>query len=400
MSNPYVEIFRAPGSFAFSLSGLIARCPLAMNTLSIVTMISLENGRYGLASSVATVYAVCNAILAPQISRLADRFGQTRIAIPATIIAVCAMLLLILAARLQGPAWILFLCAACIGFMPSFGAFVRARWSRLFHGSLGLHTAFAYESTIDETVFMLGPVLVIFLATHFFPEAGLMGSALLLAGGATLFCMQKKTEPGIIRSSKNTLRSRPVIFMLPIAVVIATLLATGAIFGTAEVTSVAFAKQQGNPAASMWPLSAYALGSFIVGLIYGGLRLKMPLVRQFIAAISIAALTTLPLLWVDSTAKLTLVLFIAGAACSPTIIIAMKLVESLVPPEKLTEGMTWAMTGMTIGFAVGIALAGHMIDRFGIKAGFFISIGSGFLALALILIFHRFIKKAKAARAG
>jgi len=397
MANPYIEIFRAPGSFAFSICGLIARCSLSMNTLSIVTMISVERGHYALASAVATIYAVCGAILAPQISKLADRFGQTRIAVPATALAVGAMLALILAVRLGAPAWCLFLCAAGIGFMPAFGAFVRTRWSRLFHGSLKLHTAFAYESTLDETIFMAGPILVVYLATSFFPEAGLLGSAVLLAVGAGLFCLQRKTEPKIIHNKNRRQKSRPVIFMLPIAVIIATLLAMGAIFGTAEVTSVAFAKEQGNPAGSMWPLSAYAFGSFITGIIYGALRLKMRLSHQFIVAMAIAAITTLPLLWVSSIGGLTLMLFIAGAACSPSIIIAMQLIERLAPAEKMTEGISWAMTGMGVGFAIGMALAGQAIDRFGAQAGFYTAIGAGFSALALIMLCRRPVERGETA---
>jgi len=390
MANPYIKIFRAPGSFAFSFSGLIARCSLSMNTLSIVTMISMESGHYALASAVATTYAVCMAIMAPQISKLADHFGQTKIAAPATALAVGAMLALIFAVRLGAPSWCLFLCAAGIGFMPSFGAFVRARWSRLFHGSPNpLHTAFAYESTIDETIFMAGPILVVFLATRFFPEAGLLASAILLAAGAGLFCLQKKTEPAIIGGRNRGLRRRTVIFMPPVALIVATLLSMGAIFGTAEVTSVAFAKEQGNAAGSMWPLSAYALGSFITGIIYGAMRLKIRLSRQFILAMAIAAITTLPLFEVGSIGGLTLILFIAGAACSPSIIIAMQLIERLAPPEQITEGITWAMTGMSIGFAIGMALAGQAIDHLGVHTGFYIAIGAGFLALILLLLCRR-----------
>lgn len=393
MSNPYIEIFRTPGSFAFSAYGLIARCSLAMNTLSIVTMMSFELGHYALASAVATVYVVSMAILAPQISKLADRYGQTRIAVPTTILAVLSMLALIAAVHYEAPSWCLFIAAAGIGFMPGFGAFVRARWSRLLHGSPLLHTAFAYESTIDETIFMAGPVLVVYLSTAFFPEAGLLGSALLLTIGAALFCLQRKTEPAVIPGIKSAAKSRSVIFMPPILVVVCTLLLVGAIFGTAEVSAVALAKAQSEPARSMWPLSAYALGSFIAGIAYGAIRLKARLSRQFTFALWATALTTLPLFWVNTIEQMTWVLFIAGAACSPTIITAMKLIEQLAPPEKMTEGITWALTGLTIGFAIGMSSAGQAIDRFSVYAGFYIAICAGFLALGLILLCRRIMEK-------
>ena len=53
-----------------------------------------------------------------------------------------------------------------------------------------------------------------------------------------------------------------------------TLAAIGAIFGTAEVTVVAFAEAQGQKAAASLVLAAYAAGSLIVGLVFGTLKLE------------------------------------------------------------------------------------------------------------------------------
>ncbi|RCL02754.1 MAG: MSF transporter [Candidatus Tokpelaia sp. JSC188] len=391
MANPYYEIFRIPGTMAFSITGLIARYPLAMITVGIVTMISQTRGLYGLASLVATTYAVSGAFIAPQISRLADCYGQAKIALPASVISACAMVGLILASHYRAPTWSLFAISTLIGVMPSFGAFVRARWSRLFSGSLKLHSAFAYESIIDETIFMTGPVIAIYLSTIFFPEAGLGATIILLMIGCVLFCLQKKTEPSILSRKNNDGQS--VILLAPVQILAFTLLAIGGIFGTAEVTAVAFAQAQGNMTNAMYPLAAYALGSFIAGIVYGGRFIKMELSRQFVVAITFAALTTLPLLFVSNIWHLTLAFFIAGAAVSPTIIIAMKLVESLVPREKMTEGITWASTGLSLGLAIGISLSGLVIDRFGMQKGFYISISAGFLALLIIVLFRRIIGK-------
>src|SRR5256885_16245673 len=58
------------------------------------------------------------------------------------------------------------------------------------------------------------------------------------------------------------------------------MLAQGIIVGTIDVASVAFATQQGQPAAASIVLSFYALGSCVMGLVFGTLRLKAPLHRQ------------------------------------------------------------------------------------------------------------------------
>jgi predicted MFS family arabinose efflux permease len=123
----------------------------------------------------------------------------------------------------------------------------------------------------------------------------------------------------------------------------------------------------------------------IVGLVFGALRLRASLATQFLAAVALAAATTLPLLAVTGLASLALVFLMAGAAVSPTINIAKGLIERLVPPRQLTEGMTWGITGIGIGMAAGASAAGVLIDAFGAPSGFWISVGAGAAALFVVL---------------
>ncbi|MBT1155457.1 MFS transporter [Aminobacter anthyllidis] len=384
MRNPYNEIFKAPGAKAFSATGFIARLPLAMITLGIVTMLSETHGEYWLAGAVAATFAFSNALIAPQVSRLVDRYGQRRILIPGTIVAVAALSSLMLATRYGAPNWALFMFAVLGGTMPSMSAFVRARWTEIYRGSPKLHTAFAFESVVDEVIFMTGPIVAIGLSVGLFPEAGPLVATTLLAVGNFLFAAQKSTEPPVHAQDKSGGKS--VIWLGSMQILVLTLIAIGAIFGTAEVTAVAFAEAQGNKASAGFALSAYAAGSLIAGLAFGALKLKLALPRQLLLAIALAALTTFPLMIVGSIPTLAVVLFVAGVAVSPTIIISMALVEKIVPSSKLTEGMTWAITGIGIGMAVGSSASGWFIDNFGPTSGFFVSMLAGFLALLVTLV--------------
>ncbi|MGO7638610.1 MFS transporter, partial [Rhizobium leguminosarum] len=49
MSNPYKQIFAAPGAKGFSAAGFCARLPIAMAPIGIVAMLSQAHGEYGLA---------------------------------------------------------------------------------------------------------------------------------------------------------------------------------------------------------------------------------------------------------------------------------------------------------------------------------------------------------------
>ncbi|MBN8939811.1 MAG: MFS transporter [Rhizobiales bacterium] len=391
MSNPYREIFRAPGAKSFSAAGFIARLPWVMATLGIVTMLSQTHGGYWLAGAVAATFAFANSLIAPQISRLVDRYGQSRVLPPATALTVVALAGLMLATRLGAPAWTLFLFAMLAGFMPSMGALVRARWTEIYRDTPKLHTAFAFESVIDEVIYMAGPVISIGLSVALFPEAGPLAATLFLAVGTLLFVLQKATEPPVHAQGRSAGTS--VIRLGSVRIIVLTLIAIGAIFGTAEVTAVAFAEQQSLKAAASLVLASYAAGSLIVGLVFGTLKLRMPLARQLVLAIGLAALTTLPLLVIGSLPVLAGVLFLAGAAVSPTLIISMGLIERVVPAAKLTEGVTWAMTGVGIGMALGSSLSGWVIDQFGAASGFWVSIAAGVMALATVLLGYRHVEE-------
>ena len=390
MTNPYVAIFRAPGASAFAAAGFLARLPLAMVTIGIVTMLSQTHGRYGLAGAVAATFAVTNALVSPQVSRLVDRLGQSRVLIPATTISVLAFIGLILNTRLGGPDWLLFVFALVAGVMPSMPAMVRARWTELYRGTPQLHTAFAFESILDELIYMSGSVLSIGLSLSLFPEAGPLAAAIVLAVGTALFVVQKSTEPPV--HAAGTSGGGSAIRIPSVRTLTIALAAVGTIFGTAEVSVIAFSEALGDKAAASYVLAGYAGGSLVVGIVYGMLKLKTPLSRQFLVAIAIVTLTTVPLLLVGSIPALAIVLFVAGGAISPTFITAFGLIERLVPGARLTEGITWGMTGIGIGMAIGSIASGFVIDAFGAQAGFWISVAAGVVAIATAVLGNRTLR--------
>ncbi|MBG9790471.1 MFS transporter [Brevibacillus laterosporus] len=392
MPNPYRELFDAPGAKGFSAAGFIARMPISMTGIGLVTMLSQLRGEYWLAGTVAATFALAAALMAPQISRLVDRLGQSRVLLPATVVSVLSIIALLLCTRYQAPDWTLFLFALLAGCMPSMPAMVRARWTELYRGSPKLHTAFSFESVVDEICFIIGPVISVGLSVMVFPEAGPLLSCVFLAIGVLLFTAQKSTEPAV--RPLSTRSKGAVIKIGSLRVLVYTLVAIGTIFGTVDVVSVAFSENQGNTVAASMVLSVYAIGSCLAGLIFGTLTLNAPLYRQFLGAVAISTMTMLPLLFVDRIATLAVAVFFAGMSVAPTMIITMGLVEKIVPESQITEGMTWAITGLGIGVALGSAVAGWFVDRFGARSGFFVAVVAGVLALVIIILGYRALRSA------
>ncbi|MBX7554885.1 MFS transporter [Streptomyces sp. tea 10] len=398
MPSPYSALFAEPGTKAFSTAGFLGRMPLSMMGIGVVTMVSQLTGRYGLAGALSATIALSAAAIGPQVSRLVDRHGQRRVLRPATLVALAAAAGLLLAAQLRGPDWVLFVCAAGIGSVPSLGAMVRARWAVLYRGTPKLHTAYSFESVVDEVCFIFGPIISIGLSTTWFPEAGPLLAACFLAVGVLWLTAQRATEPEPHPRERHgggsALRSPGL------QVLVATFAATGAIFGAVDVVTVAFADERGHKGAASIVLALYAAGSCAAGVVFGLLRFAGAPERRWLLGVAAMAVSMIPLLLVGNLPLLAVALFVAGLSIAPTMITTMSLIEEHVPRAKLTEGMTWVSTGLAVGVALGSSVAGWVIDAAGARAGYGVPAVSGTVAVAVGFLGYRRLRRPVSGRGG
>ncbi len=158
MLTTYRRVLALPGALVFSLSGLVARLPISMVSLGIVLLVSTRTGSYSLAGTVSASYLIANALFAVLQARFIDRLGQSRVLPVAVTVFAVGMVAMMWAVETDVRAPWPHLCAALSGAaMPQIGSCVRARWSLLVPDKQALHTAFAFEAVMDETVFILGP---------------------------------------------------------------------------------------------------------------------------------------------------------------------------------------------------------------------------------------------------
>lgn len=394
MANPYRELLTTPGVMGLVIASSIARLPQAMIGIGIITMLVQQTGLYWLAGSVAGTFTLANALIGPHVSKLVDQRGQRRVLPFVTAFSIGMLLALIIAVYMRAPAILLFSLAALAGTMPSMPAMIRARWTQLFRGKPQLHTAFSLDTVLTELAFIIGPPLAIGLSVSFFAEAGPLVAVLLLVVGVTAFLMQRHTEPkvvvGIRRSASSTL-------LIPgVRTIVLALLAMGVIGGAVDVAVVAFANAQGWPASASFILAAYALGSMIAGLTFGALRISLPIEKQFFIGVLITAVTAvLPILSPD-VYILSGMLFVAGMSFAPTMVVVMNLGTIIVPPSRITEGLTWMTTGISIGVALGGVLAGLVIDVYGAQAGFGVAIVAGLSMVVIVLLGLRTLRATSA----
>ncbi|WP_149181758.1 MFS transporter [Streptomyces sp. TRM49041] len=383
--NPYLRLFSLPGTRAFTLGNLIARVPMGMFTVSAVIMIAGSRGSYALAGAVTATGLAATAVVAPFTARLVDRYGQARVAVPATALAVLGSLALLLCVHYGAPSWTLFAAYTATATTPNIGGMSRARWAHLYRDDpAAAHTANAFEQAVDELCFMVGPVLAAFLCAALFPEAGTLIGAVLLLTGMLLFTAQRATEPPVTPRAAGT-RTRSPLRMPGMPALLAVFLSTGAIFGSMEIVTLAFV--DGPVAGPVMALQA--LGSFLAGLAYGSVRPARDVRRRLLVCLAaMTALMTLPLCAARTGSLLALAgaLLLAGMATAPTMVTGMTLVQRLTPAGQLNEGMTLAVTALLGGISTGAAAGGWLVERAGAVTAYALPVAAAGLALCLAAV--------------
>lgn len=389
MANPYRILFQAPGTKGFSLAGLLARLPLPMTGIGIITMLSQLRGSYALAGAISATFVLTYALMSPQVSRMVDRYGQRRVLPLSAGISVLGTLLLLACTYWHTPDWTLFVAAVLAGFMPSMSAMVRARWTAIYRGKPHLQTAYSLETVLDEVTFIAGPPISVGLSVAVFPQAGPLAAVVLLAIGALALAAQVSTEPPVESSEEMSTRAASIFRLADVRLLTLLMVAMGVIVGTVDIVSVAFAEQMGSPAAASIVLSCYAIGSCAAGLLFGALKLKTPLHKLLLLGGLATAATTLPLLMAGNIASLSGAVLVAGLFFAPTMIVAMSLVERIVPERQLTEGMTWLLAGLNVGVAMGAAASGQLVDMEGARYGFNVALAAGAAVLLVTIWGYR-----------
>jgi MFS family permease len=383
---PYLRLFAVSGAARFSLAGWLGRLPASTTGLGTVLLVSGETGSYTLAGVVSGTFALAYSVGSPLWSRAVDRRGQGRV-LPGSM---AAFLLLgagfVTAVLLGAPQWTWFVLAAGTGAStPNIGSMVRARWAHALEDPIARQTAFAFESVVDEVVFVVGPPVVTVLAALVAPAAGFLTGLVLGGAGGAWLARQAATEPPVHEPEPGAGASRFAALSPPVLVVTAAFVAIGGVFGAMDVVVVGFARAQGAAAIAGVALAAYAGGSLVAGLVYGLARIPGTLAARFLGCAVVFGAAAQLLHAVSSLPLLVPIAFVAGLSIAPVLVSGMSLVEARVPRAALTEALSWTIAGLTAGVTAGAALAGVAVDHWGARAAFVVPATAAALAAVLAL---------------
>jgi len=388
MFKTYGAVFRTPGTAAFCAASFVMRMPIAIYPIGLVLLISTRTGHYGFAGLLSGAYVFAAGVGNPVLARLVDRHGQSRVLLPSSAVHIAAIGAVCLLAKAHAPQWALLGPAALAGFAYlAVGSLVRARWSMVLAGRPELTTAYSLESTLDEVIFTVGPLIATVIATQVNAIVGLLLGAALVGIGALWLRPQRATEPaphpaGSPRN-RSAVRYRGMVLMTVAAV------GMGAVFASAEVTMVAFCGQRHTAGASGLVLACLAFGSGVSGFFYGARTWRMSLLGRFLVqALVFAGLPVLFLAAVN-VPVLAVCAFVVGMGIAPTLITAFGLIAEIVPAAALTEGMAWLTTGLSIGYGIASSAVGRIADAHGARVAFSVTIASGVVVGVLGIALYR-----------
>lgn len=352
-----------------------------MTGVGIVWLVHARTGSYAAAGLVTGGFAVADAVAGPQIGRLADRFGQTRV-LPCTLGAHSAAVALLLTGVLPDLA-----AGVCVGAtLPQLGALSAARWSALLSDgrAAALPTAFALEALANGVSYLAGPAVVSVLGAAGRPSAGVLLAAALVVGGGLALAAQHRTTPPLTARAERRRAGRALLrsaFLRQAALG----LTLGVFFGATQVSVTAYAVGRGTPDAAAPLYFASNCTNLVGSWAYGAWRHGGSSRHHQAAAAACLTLTSLPLIFLDGPLAIGTTLALTGLAVPVLLILASVLTQSSVPRVVLTQAFTWGNSASAAGSAAAAAVAGRVVDASGAHGGFSVAAGAAVATTVLAL---------------
>lgn len=361
--SSYSSLLRAPGVARIIAAQLTARFPYGTLSLSLLLYIQARTGSYAAAGLVLGSCSVLQAISGPLSSRLMGRFGIGRVL--SISIAICSVTL-IATALLNLPLWGYMALGGLIGTTtPGVQSAVRTIYPGMVKGQL-LTRLYTLDATVQELIWIIGPVLTTFVAAAWSPWAALMMTAVIMVAGGAWFVLSPEVRRATLPRSRTAfgrVLGRPPVLL-------ATMVGLLLVGSSASIEVSVVASLGRTSAETGIVLALWSVGSMVGGVLVGGLTITpWSLTRRMLVLFTGVALA----LAVQGFWGLAIVLFISGLGMAPALGVVYSMISASVRLSETAEAYGWLGTGMLVGAAAGSAVSGFAIDHMGALGGFMVS---------------------------
>ena len=372
--STYGDLARIPTVRRILVLGLLVRIPLwsaaVVLTLHVVSHLHRSYTEAGL---LEMAYSLALAVSGPWRGRRLDQVGLRASLVPS---------LVVMAACWSVAPWVGYW--GLLVFVVVAGAFTMPIFSIVRQVLIGAvpdeqRTAvLSVDSVVVEFSFMIGPVLGVLAATYLpTPVALLICQLGVVIGGVAVWLVN---PPFGVDQRNDAPRRRIREWLSPAVLAILAVSATAVLILTGEdLGTVAALREMHHTTSIGWVLALWGLGSAVGGIVYGALRRHPP---APVLLILLAGSTTMVAL-ADGRTMFTVLLFVSGLFCAPTITATIDDLSRTVPANVRGEAMGWHGSALTLGGAAGAPLVGWGIDHGGWQGGFELA---GFVGLAMALM--------------
>lgn len=334
-----------------------------MLSIALMLHIELTFGDYTSAGIILAFVSIGQGIAGPITSRWMGAWGMRPVLILTTLTSASAMTLI---ALLVFPLPVTAALAFIMGVStPPITAAVRTIYPKMVPGNQ-VAPLFSLDAALQEIIWIIGPVLAVFIAAWGNTSLGLLVAAAFMVFGGAWFI--SSPQLGLVRIPRAR-RKLGAVLTRP-TVLLSTLIGFLFIasFAAIELGIVSIYGHDGIEGGIV--LAFFAFGSLVGGITLGK-RAPGPWALAGRAAIvligTLLCLIHLEMWW------LCLVLFIGGIGTAPMISALFTMVSSTVKFSETAESYGWMQTGHLIGAAVGSALAGIAIDAVGPAGAIWVS---------------------------
>lgn len=387
MSEP--SLIRHTGWGYFPIAAL-ARLPFAMMVVGVLTLVTSATGSIALAGLTSAATGVGVVVAGPLIGDLVDRFGQRAVVLPVGLANGILLALFPFVVMSGLPGGIVLLAAVLVGLTaPQAAALSRTRLVGITRDRVSderrertMSRVMSYESAVDETAFIIGPVLVGILASFVAPWAPIAMAALLSFAFVTAFAVHPTArfttmDADAVRAPLRAVLSGPVL------VVVGATFGVGLFFGATLTSLTAFAQSVGHGEQSGLLYGLMGIGSAVLALLVMLLPARFPLTLRWLVFSGILTLAAWGYAAAGDLTAVIVVLCLMGLGVGPTLVTLFSLAGERSPEGRSATTMTLVGSALTLAQAIASAVTGALAEATSASVAMLLPVGAALLVLAL-----------------
>lgn len=377
MSKPLVV--SATGWSYFPLA-FAARFPFAMLVVGVLTFVVDARGSVALGGLNSAAVGLGTALCGPFLGYAADRFGQRITLSIAAIANSGAIILLVAVVSSDAPTGGILASAFLVGMTaPQVGPMSRTRLVHAVNKTYPpaksfrvLNSVMAYESAVDEIVFVIGPVGVGVLAVAFSPMVAVYAAAGMTLVFVMSFALHRTGRIDVAEQEVAGRANTRAIFSRGIVVAALGTLGMGFFFGSTLTSLTAYLNTTGSANLTGVIYGCVGVGSTVLALSVSFFPDSFRLSRRWFYFSLVMVVGALGFATIHSIGFMCASLVITGVGIGPTLVTIYSIGSERAPIGTTATTMTILGSSVVLGQSLAAALTGSIAESWGAGAAMYL----------------------------